>query len=182
MGDVLKRLIPLALVCSLVAACTSANPLGISVPALTYKEERTIRGVVNGLWKHDTEGNSRRLQGAFVDATEAEAGLLADQHQVRVGINRSYFVASFLEIVLLPKDWSYSLDEVVDDGHTINVGDVVDVQPRVGTKITTVTSIVRKCNAAPAPDENKDWAIGCKPVEEFDSRGYGGQKYYLSGF
>ena len=182
MRDGPTRLIPLALVFSMLGACTSANPLAISVPGLKYKEEKVIRGVVNGLWQHDAQANSKRLQGAFVDATDFEAGLLAEQHQVRVGINRSYFISSFLEVVLLPKGWTYSVDEVVDDGHTINVGDVVDVQPRVGTKITSITAIVRKCNAPPVPDENKDWAIGCKRVEEFDSRGYGGQKYYLSGF
>ena len=172
----------LVLATSTFVACTSANPLAIAVPGLTHKDEETIRGVVNGVWQHDPGTNRARLQGMFISASDSEAGPLSESHQVRVGINSSCFVSSSFEVVLLPEGWSYSLDEVVDDGRTINVGDVVDVRGRVGTKITTVSSIVRKCNAAPAPDENKDWSIGCKSVSEFDASGYGGEKYYLCGF
>jgi hypothetical protein len=182
MRDLIGRISVLVLAAGTLVACTSANPLGVVVPGLTHKDVETIRGVVNGVWQHDPDKNRARLQGMFIDAADSEANLLSQLHQVRVGINRSYFLGSAFEVVLLPEGWSYSLAEIVDDGHTINVGDVVDVRGRIGTKITTVTSIVRKCNAEPLPDENKDWGIGCKSVSEFDASGYGGEKYCLSGF
>jgi hypothetical protein len=107
---------------------------------------------------------------------------LSNRYLVRVGINRSYFIGRFLEFVALPEGWTYSTDEVVNDGHTINIGDVVDVRGHVGTNVESVIAIVRKCDAQPVPDENKDWNIGCGRIEAFDSAGFGGNKYYLSVF
>ena len=126
--------------------------------------------------------NEARLKGAFARADDKLARELIDRHLVRVGINRSFFVGSFLDVVALPEGWTYSLEKVVDDGHTINVGDVVDVRGHIGTNMESVISIVRKCNAIPVPGENKDWSIGCKRIEAFDASGYGGDKHYLSGF
>lgn len=176
------RLPALLLTAIFLDACSAANPLSISYADSPYSTEEVSRGVVNGLWEYDPPKNLVRLTGMFAGAEDQLAAQLADRHLVRVGINRSFFVAEFLEIVVLPEGWKYSLDAVVNDGRTINVGDVVDVRGHIGTNVESVIAIVRKCHAPPVPDENKDWNIGCKRVEGFDARGYGGEKHYLSGF
>ncbi len=165
-----------------VTACTSANPLAISFPDSPYSDEKVSRGVVNGFWEYDPAKNEARLKGAFAKAGDELAKELANRHLVRVGINRSYFFGHSLEIVALPEGWTYSLEEVVDDGRTINVGDVVDVRGHIGTGVESVIALVRKCSATPMPGENKDWSIGCKSIETFDASGYGGDKYYMSAF
>ena len=66
------------------------------------------------------------------------------RYQVRVGIDRSVFIAEVSEVAVLPEGWTYSLDTIIDDGRTINVGDV--------------------------------------SVKGFDTRGYGGEKYFVTGF
>ena len=165
-----------------VTACTSANPMGISFPDPPYSDEKVSRGVVNGFWEYDPAKNEARLKGAIAKAGDELAKELADRHLVRVGINRSFFVGRFLDVVALPEAWTYSLEKVVDDGRTINVGDVVDVRGHIGTNVESVITIVRKCSATPMPGENKDWGIGCKRIETFDASGYGGDKYYLSVF
>jgi hypothetical protein len=123
-----------------------------------------------------------RLRGSFGKANEAQAADLADRYQVRVGINHSCFIATFAEVVVLPEGWSHNLYDVVDDGHTINIGDVVDAKSIVGTNINEVVSIVRKCDVPAVAGEKKEWSIGCKQFEGFDAKGYGGEKYYLCGF
>jgi hypothetical protein len=174
---------PLLLMAAIfVTACTSANPMAISFADPPYTDEKVSRGVVNGFWEYDPAKNKTRLKGAFAKAGDELAKELADRHLVRVGINRSYFVGRFLDVVALPEGWTYSLEKVVDDGRTINVGDVVDVRGHIGTNVEAVIAIVRKCSATPVPDENKDWSIGCKRIETFDASGYGGDKQYLSVF
>jgi hypothetical protein len=165
-----------------MTACTPANPLAITFPDPAYSEEKVIRGVVNGFWEYDPERNATRLEGAYSGAGDELVKDFAGRYLVRVGIDRSYLVGRSLEVVVLPTGWTYSLDRIVDDGRTINLGDVVDVRGHLGTNLESVVAIVRKCNAAPVPGENKDWSIGCKRVETFDANGYGGDKRYLTGF
>lgn len=166
----------------LLNACTAANPLSITWAGETYKEEKITRGVVNGLWQHDYFQNLQRLQGAFAATNSERASGLGMRYQVRVGINRSVFIAEASEIAVLPEGWTYSLDTIIDDGRTINVGDVVELRGELGTKLDHVVVLVRKCNTPPLPGERKDWDIGCKTVKGFDNRGYGGEKYFVTGF
>jgi hypothetical protein len=175
------RLSPSLLILAILAGCTSANPLATSFPDAPYSEEKMLRGVVNGFWEFDPDRNMARLQSPFAKADKELAKELADRHLIRVGINRSIWIGRSLEVVALPNGWTYSLVEPVDDGKTINIGDVVDVRGHVGTNVESVVSIVRKCNATPLPDENKNWSIGCKHVDSFDANGYG-EKYYWTAF
>jgi hypothetical protein len=174
----------LFLLCALTAltACSAANPLAISFPSSDYSTEKVTRGVVNGLWEHDPDTNRARLNGFFAGADESLATELSNRYMVRVGINRSYFLGSFSEYVVLPEGWIYSMDAVMNDGRTINIGDVVDIRGHIGTNLESVVAIVRKCDAPPVPDENKDWNIGCRRIEAFDASGFGGAKYWLSVF
>jgi len=141
-----------------------------------------MRGVVNGLWEFDVVRNEQRLKGTYAKASPSEARELATRYQVRVGIDRSIFVYKAAEIVVLPEGWTHSPKSLVDDGRTINIGDVIEMRGRVGTNFEIVQVIVRKCDEAPVPGENKDWNIGCRTIEAFDSRGYAGERYYLTGF
>jgi hypothetical protein len=166
----------------LLNGCSAANPLAISWAGETYKEEEIARGVVNGLWQYDYSQNVERLQGAFTHTSPERASDLGARYQVRVGIDRSVFVYEASEVAVLPEGWAYSLGSIVDDGRTINVGDVVELRGEIGTSLDHVVVILRKCNAPPVPGESKDWNIGCKSVKDFDKRGYGGEKYYLTGF
>ncbi len=165
-----------------ICACTPATPLGIALPGSVNKTERDLRGVVNGFWQYDATRNKARLTGSWGKADEATASALASRYLVRMGIDRSYVWGTFAGLVVLPEGWTYSLTDVVDDGRTINIGDVVDTRTIVGTNLVEVVAIVRKCNATAVADENKDWSIGCTQVEGFDSFGYAGKKYYLSIF
>ncbi len=167
---------------ALLNACSAANPLAISWPGPTYTEPTVVRGVVNGLWQYDVSQNIHRLQGAYAGVSPVEVPALSARYQVRVGINRSAFVYEASEVAVLPEGWTYSLDTVTTDGRTINVGDVVELRGQVGTNLDHVVVLIRKCNSPPDPGERKDWNIGCKKIEHFDSRGYGGEKYYLTGF
>jgi hypothetical protein len=166
----------------LLNACTPANPLSTTWSGETYKEETVTRGVVNGLWQHDYSQNLQRLQGAFARTSSGRASDLGMRYQVRVGINRSVFIAEVSEVAVLPDGWTYSLDTIIDDGRTINVGDVVDLRGELGTNLNHVVVLVRKCNTPPLPGERKDWDIGCKTVKGFDARGYGGEKYFVTAF
>jgi hypothetical protein len=165
-----------------ITACSAASPLAMSFPNSDYSTEKVTRGVVNGLWEHDTDRNRARLKSLFAGADESLATELSSRYLVRVGINRSYLFGSFSEFVALPDGWVYSMDAVVNDGRTINVGDVVDIRGHIGTNLESVVAIVRKCDAQPVPGENKDWSIGCRRIEAFDSSGFGGTKYWLSVF
>jgi hypothetical protein len=166
----------------LLNACSAANPFAITLAGETYKEEKLTRGVINGLWLYDYSQNVRRLQGMFAGTDSTRASALGTRYQVRVGINRSVFIAESSEIAVLPEGWAYSLDAVIDDGRTINVGDVVELRGEIGTNLDHVVAVIRKCNAPPVSGERKDWDIGCKTVKGFDTRGYGGERYFLTGF
>ncbi|MFO1394208.1 MAG: hypothetical protein U1F09_10655 [Steroidobacteraceae bacterium] len=167
-----------------LGGCSSAVPFGVAFEKHAPKSapDKSYRGVVNGVWKYDTTANEKRLTGPYCEASAEDAAQLADRYQVRVGIDRGMFIGEFSEVVLLPPGWSYSLDAVVNDGRTINVGDVVEVRLEPARGLRTVTGLVRKCDQAPLPDENPDWNIGCKRVEAFHKDGYGGETYYLTGF
>ena len=167
-----------------LAGCSTAVPLGIPLPEGSPESApgQTYRGVVNGVWKYDPAANRKRLQGPHVEASPEDAARLADRHQVRVGIDRSLIIGEYSEVVLLPDGWSYSLDALVDDGRTVNVGDVVEVRQVPASGLQTVTTIVRKCSEPPLPEENPDWDIGCKRIESFHRDGYGGETYYLTAF
>jgi hypothetical protein len=168
-----------------LAGCSStAVPLGIPVQrhAPQSDPDKLYRGVVNGLWRYDAAENIERLQGPFGETDPQDALQLSDRYQVRVGIDRSWFLGEFSEVVVLPAGWTYSPDVVVSDGRTINIGDVVKVHLQPSRGIRSVTELVRKCDESPLPDENKDWNIGCRSAGTFNSRGYAGEKYYLTGF
>ena len=84
-------------------------------------------------------------------------------------------LTKFVEVAPLPEGWTYSLDKVIDDGRTVNVGDIVDIRTIIGGHVVPVIEIVRKCDAAPAPGENRDWQIGCKSYSSFNAKGYAGE-------
>ena len=174
--------LPLIVLTANICACTPATPLGIAVPGHVNKTQKTYRGVVNGFWQYDATRNKARLTGSWGKAEEATASALASRYLVRMGIDRSYVAGKFAGLVVLPEGWVYSLADVIDDGRTINIGDVVDTRTIIGTNLVEVVAIVRKCNAAAVPDENKDWSIGCTQVKGFDSFGYAGKRYFLSIF
>lgn len=165
-----------------LAGCSAANPLGIVVPDSTHQTQQIMRGVINGLWQFDPQQNAERLTGEFGGAGTGPAAEFANRYQVRVGIKRSWFLGQSSEISVLPEGWTYSLDRVVDDGRTVNIGDVVDIRTEPGTRLESVVRIVRKCDRTPLPDESSDWDIGCKLEHHFGSNGYAGEVYVLTGF
>lgn len=176
-----SRLLIAATAASLVA-CSAANPLSISAPGGLSGASSEYRGVVNGLWRFDPDENVDRLEGHLTRASADQAAGLADRHQVRVGIDRSLFLGKASEVTVLPEGWTYSMDRVVNDGRTINIGDVVQIRADAGSSIEVLTDIVRKCDQPALPDENPDWDIGCKFVESFGRSGYAGETYFLTAF
>jgi len=167
-----------------MVGCSAAVPFGIATQTHAPKTDpdKIYRGVINGLWRYDAKENTERLQGPFCEADPLVAFELSDRYQVRVGIDRSWFIGESSEVVVLPDGWAYSLDVVVSDGRTVNIGDVVEIYLQPSRGIRSVTAIVRKCDQSPLPNENKDWNIGCKSAGPFNSRGYAGEKYYLTAF
>jgi hypothetical protein len=165
-----------------LAGCSAASPFGIAVPDSTHQEQRVMRGVINGLWQFDPQQNAERLTGEFGGVSAGSAEDFADRYQVRVGIKRSWLLGQSSEISVLPEGWSYSLDRVVDDGQTVKIGDVVDIQTEPGTRLESVVRIVRQCDQPPVPGENHDWDIGCKLEHRFGSNGYAGEVYVLTAF
>lgn len=164
------------------SGCSAGAPLVIDHDEVAT-QVRSFRGVVNGLWRFDQDENAGRLLKGYLPAESAAmmAPALAERHQVRVGIDRGV-IGKFSDVSVLPVGWTHSLDKVVDDGRTVNIGDVVDIQTVIGTKITTVVAIARKCDRAPLAGENPDWNIGCKLAYQFGANGYAGSKYYLTVF
>ena len=73
------------------------------------------------------------------------------------------------EVVLLPDGWMYSLDAVIDDGRTVNIGDVVVATRSTDALLSRLNSIVRKCDAPALRNENRDWNIGCRRVSKRES-------------
>lgn len=168
-----------------LGGCTSAMPLGVvwsDLPAKAGEDGiESVTGVVNGLWQCDVEQNSRRLAGRFARVSAADIPALAARCQVRVGIDKAV-VGEAREIVVLPDDWRHSFDAVIDDGRTINIGDVVVVTRQAESRLSLLDRIERKCSAPAAATENKDWNIGCKKADGFDSQGYAGERYYWLAF
>jgi hypothetical protein len=165
-----------------LTACSAGTPLTIALPSGVQKEEKVYRGVVNGLWRYDPKENTKRLTSSLGGASVADAQSLASRYQVRVGIDRSWWWGKFSEVVALPEGWTYSLQNVVNDSRTVNIGDIVDIRTEAGKGFETLIRIVRKCDEQPEPDENHDWNIGCKSVDAFGSNGYAGEVYYLTVF
>ena len=134
--------------------------------------------MVNGLWRFDKDQNSKRLLNGYLPPENASmASTFADRYQVRVEIERGVLFTRFSEIAILPIGWEYRLDKVVNNGHTVNIGDLVDIQTVIGTKITSVVTIVRKCDQAPrAGKGSSSWNIGCKLDGSFGSNDYAGGK------
>ena len=158
-------------------------PIGFYVPTNREGEildgvETTI-GVVNGLWQCTEEQNATRLASMFFEA--ADISSLSGRCQVRVGIDKAV-VGRACEVVVLPGNWRISPDTVVDDGRTVNIGDVVVVKRAIDSRLSQLDQIVRKCGSPPMPTENKDWSIGCKAVTDFDANGYAGERYFWMGF
>jgi hypothetical protein len=152
------------------------------VPRAAPENEELHRGVVNGLWRYDPLENVKRLTGHLSGASSDDAQRLANHYQVRVGIDRSWWWGTFSEVAVLPEGWTYSLDKVVDDGRTVNIGDVVEIRTDAGKTFETFVRIIRKCDQPPVSDENPDWSIGCKSVDAFRPDGYAGEVYYLTTF
>lgn len=172
----------LLVVASFIGACSAGAPLVLVTPDPVQSEEKVIRGVVNGIWQFDPKQNADRLASYSIGASEAEAAPFSERYQVRVGISRSMLVTRFVEVVPLPEGWTHSMDKIVNNARTINVGDVVDIQTVVGSRIIPLIRIVRKCDEPPLADEDADWNIGCKSYDSFRSNGYAGEVYVLTGF
>gem|GEM_PF-3364169 len=168
---------------TVLVGCSPAGP--VVIPDLAAKSAEngveTVTGVVNGLWQCDDEQNARRLAGRFARVPVTDISALAHRCQVRVGIDKG-IVGDGREVVVLPDAWHYSLDAVIDDGRTINIGDVVIVARRNESRLSLLDRIEHKCNAPVAATENKDWNIGCRTADGFDSRGYAGERYYWLAF
>jgi hypothetical protein len=171
-----------------LAAC-SFNPvstlaLGAAVDDKdpVQRKEREIRGVVRGLWSYSPEQNTHRLTRLSIGASESEAAPFAGRYQVRVGVWNNAFAYYAIKVVPLPEGWTYSLGEVVNDGRTVNVGDVVDLRTIVGQRIIPLVRIVRKCDQAPSPDESEDWQLGCKSYDGFNDKGYAGDVNIMLGW
>ena len=162
-------------------AMSAAGP-GYLSPRGRPGPEEEAAGVVNGLWRYNLQENQRRLRRDHL-FERSEIPALADRYMVRVGISRNALTGSFAEYVLLPEGWRYSAIDVVDDGKTINVGDVVVLRVAKPRRTDYLIGIKRKCSAPPASDERPEWSIGCIPVTKFGEKtGYGGEHYFFSVF
>jgi hypothetical protein len=146
------------------------------------RKEKEIRGVVRGLWSYSPEQNIDRLTRLSIGASESEAAPFAERYQVRVGVWYNAFAYQAIKVVPLPAGWTYSLDEIVNDGRTVNVGDIVDLRTIVGRRIIPLDRIVRKCDQPPTPDEREDWQLGCKSYDRFDDEGYAGEVNVMIGW
>jgi hypothetical protein len=176
-----KRVTALLVTSLFVVGCVAGAPTSIPFYGSLGPEQELV-GVVIGLWKLDTEKNRERLSRER-SLTTAEVEGLADRAQVRVGLRRSVIWGQFSEVVVLPENWRFSTAAIVDDGVTVNVGDVVMIRGAKGRRIDFLDSIVRKCNAPPLPNEKWGFDLGCRQVDKFSERtGYGGQNYIFTVF
>ena len=171
-------------VTGLLAACVSPAAMIAtwSPPAPMQHEEKVIRGVVRGLWKYEPEENLDRFTHSSVGASASEATGFANRYQVRVGIYTNMIGYGHFKVVPLPEGWTYSLDKVIDDGRTVNVGDIVEIRTIVGSRIVPLVAIVRKCDDAPLPGENPDWRLDCQSYGSFESNGYAGELNAWTGW
>lgn len=165
------------------SGCVAGSPMAIRIPipASMIGQDEEHMGVVIGLWQLDMKGNRERLsQDSTLSAKEIDN--LTPRPQVRVGIQRSLLWGLAAEVVVLPENWKFSTTAVINDGITVNVGDVVLIRGAVGRRVDYLLSILRKCDDAPVPNERWGFDLGCRRVEEFDGTGYGGEYYIFTMF
>ena len=183
---------------SLLSICGCATSPGNASLALVvgdrYEpkgEEETVRGVVNGLYKLDSDQTLADLQEYDEHLSAEVMTEYANRYAVRVGVNWAPALsvispivigARWLDYVLLPADWKHSPTEFSNEPQVINVGDIVDVKVRRGRRYDFFVALVRKCDEDPAEDENPDWDIGCKTYEGFNDKGYAGEYYNFRMF
>lgn len=163
----------------LLAGCSPMNGLDVVTQRHAPKTDpsKMYRGVVFGLWDYDSKANEARLTGPYCEASTVEATRLSDRYQVRVIADRGFFENEGSFVVLLPEGWTYSANAVVDNGHTVNVGDIVNVLVEPARGIRSVVDLVRKCDAPAQPADKRAWTIGCRKVETFNKNGYGGEPH-----
>lgn len=169
-----RRAVVVALVTAIVSACSAAGPLVTTVP---NREPEAAVGVVNGVWRYDQNENAERMRKWHSRTDEGNIAELSQRYQVRVGIRRSGPFGDYAEVAVLPAGWVFSQVDVIDDGKTVNVGDIVEIENKIGTNLEFLQRIVRKCNATPVTGERSEWKIGCKAIHTFDEQGYGGEHY-----
>ena len=145
-------------------------------------EEYELTGVVNGVWKYDVEQNKSRLEELLPEGTDIDIDRASTLHQVRVGIKRSAFGSIATEVVILPEGWTYTTGGSTEGENVVNIGDVVTLRAQENRLVDYFIRIARKCDAPPGEDEKPEWNIGCQSVSEFHDNGYGGNKYFWTGF
>lgn len=139
--------------------------------------------MVNGLWRYDLAENKIRLQQDKRLLSEARIEELSTRYLVRVGMRRSNLNPRIAEYVVLPEGWRFSPVDIVNDGRTVNVGDIVTLKVASPRMVDYLTGIERKCDSTPDASERPEWQIGCTAVTAFgDKSGYGGKHYYWTGF
>lgn len=193
-------------VASVCSGCSGNTIRSEAGPTFDYKKGPTgpdtpLVGMVNGLWRCEPAENEARLAKHPDLLGDIDPAKTRDQCQVRVGFKRGYpypiplpgpgsfpFVipmstkAMISEYVLLPAGWKVSLTEIINDGSTVNVGDVVEVRLQKGRIGDWLVRTIRKCNDPPAKDEPHAWKLGCKRYNSFNEHGYAGEKYFWTVF
>ena len=178
----MRDVVVLCLLVVLAACASSVAGPTISMRGTPGPEEEFI-GVVNGLWRYDRDENRTRLERDRERFDEAQIEELSGRYLVRVGIERGVFRGLFSEYAVLPEGWTYSQAEVVNDGRTVNVGDVVTLRGTRQSLVDQVVAIRRKCDMPPVSGERREWNIGCVAINVFEEPwGYGGKYYPLAVF
>jgi hypothetical protein len=145
-------------------------------------EEYELIGVVNGLWHYDPVTNLKRLKQLLPEADEVDLESQARRHQVRVGFERSFWKGRFVDVATLPENWTYTLSPIADEATEVQPGDLVVVAVQKGRLVDRVLSVHRRCSEPQPEGEAEELGIGCFEIYEFDSRGYGGKKYFFTAF
>lgn len=179
--------------CVLVAGCTISKGGPIIFLKQPTGPERVVQGVVNGLWNCTATQNRARLDKYKKYLGTINPGTVEPQCQVRVGVQQLGRMWDsgprppktwhpFIELVILPPDWRVELADIIDDGRTVNFGDIVEVSYQNFRVANPLIRIVRKCNAARDPSELPEWQIGCRKFDGFDAGGYAGDHYVWTVF
>jgi hypothetical protein len=186
----------LGLVLALAACATSPGNPGLLVRYAKQPtgDERVIRGVVNGIYKYDSDATLRLLSKFSPSMAEAERIELSKRYIGRVGYKkmpRSAFLlpitprsmrSLFTDYVVLPKGWVGDPFSISAVQTIINVGDIIDVRVVTGRAVDYAEKLVRQCFENVAPNEKAEWALGCRTYEKFDGNGLAGEKYYVRPF
>ncbi len=172
----------LILLTSVSAGCVSSAAGSVFLKTEGKGEERELIGVVNGLWRYDIEQNEKRLRKLLPSATDSEIQDKTKRYQVRVGIDKSFFMGRVVEVALLPEGWSHTTKTDAKTAVEIQPGDVVVLLAQKGRLVDKVIAIHRRCNDAPTEEERPEHSIGCFEVTEFKDSGYGGKSYFFSAF